>query len=68
MDTSSLVGFGLTIGFLVVFLVVSWAQLGRARKVLAGEITVGGTPRGSTADQPDDHPGTDDQAGDGASA
>ncbi len=66
MDTSSLVGFGLTIGSLVVFLVVSWAQLGRARKVVAGEITVGGTPRGSTADDPG--PGPDDRAGDGASA
>jgi len=56
METSSLIGFGLTIGCLVVFMAVSWAQLGRARKVAAGKITVGNRPPGSTVADPDDDP------------
>ncbi len=54
MDTSSVVGFGLTIGFLAVFLVVAWAQLWRARKVAAGEISVGNRAHEANPTDPGD--------------
>lgn len=62
METSTVVGFALTLGFLAVFLAVSVRQLARVRKVAAGEITVGPRPPTSDDGDPDDGPTAPDHS------